>query len=461
MLKTQHNSANIEELAYRKVTLRCVPLLFICFVFNYIDRTNIGFAQLKMSSDLGISNVQYGFGASIFFVSYSLFAVPSNLLMAKIGARKLISSCLFLWGIVAAATMFIHTAPQFYALRFLLGIVESGFFPGIIYYFTKWYPSDRRASATGIFQSATVVAGVLSGVLSGALITYMNGYWGLRGWQWMLLVEGLPSAFMGIAVWFYLEDQPKDAKWLSDSEKQLILDALAKDTASLAGHHTLGKALKEWRVYLLGLIFFLAVIGTYVLAFWQPLIIKGFGVSSIMMIGLYSTIPALAAVAAKIGIGHHSDARGELRWHFAIPAFIGAIGLLLMPFFSYNPLLGIACLTLATAGVHGCIPVFWSVPGLYLSGTAAAGGIALISTMGNLAGAVGPVALGFIKSTTGSFNDGMYIMSALLILGALLVLGTVSAKQRVPAEQEASILSTIPESPDSVTAGDDGTVLNK
>jgi MFS family permease len=394
-----------------------------------MDRTNIGFAQLKMSSDLGINSVQYGLGASIFFVSYSLFAVPSNLLMARIGARKLIFGCLVLWGLIAAGTMFIHTATQFYAIRFLLGVVESGFFPGVIYYFTRWYPSDRRANATGIFQSATVVAGIVSGILSGTLMTYMDGYRGLHGWQWMFLLEGLPSIVVGIIVFFYLDDQPSDAKWLSDSERILILTALANDTAAVSGRLTFGQALRDWKVYLLGLIFFLAVIGTYVLAFWQPAMIKGFGISSIMMIGLYSTIPAIAAVIAKIWIGRHSDSKGELGWHFAIPAFAGASGMLLMPFFPHNPLVGIACLTLATAGVHGCIPVFWSVPGLYLSGTAAAGGIALISTIGNIAGVVGPAFLGFVKRATGSFNDGLYVMGALLIFGGLLVLALVPGKR--------------------------------
>jgi MFS family permease len=399
-----------------------------------MDRINIGFAQLQMGHDLGITNVQYGFGAGIFFVSYSLFAVPSNLLMAKIGARRLIFGCLLLWGLIAAATMFIHTATQFYTVRFLLGVVESGFFPGVIYYFTKWYPSDRRANATGIFQSATVVAGIVSGILSGALMTYMNGYLGLHGWQWMFLLEGLPSAVMGIVIFYYLDDEPNDAKWLSEAEKSLILNALERDATSLSGRRTLSHALQDWRVYLLGLIFFLAVIGTYVLAFWQPAMIKSFGVSSIMKIGLYSTIPAIAAVIAKIWIGRHSDSKKELGWHFAIPAFAGAAGMLLIPIFPHNPLLGIAALTLATAGVHGCIPVFWSVPGLYLSGTAAAGGIALISTIGNTAGVVGPIFLGFVKSATGSFNDGMYVMSALLILGALLVLALVSKHAKIPAQ---------------------------
>ena len=426
-----------EEPVFRKITLRCAPFLFLCFVFNYMDRTNIGFAQLQIKGDLGFSDVAYGIGAGIFFVSYSLFAVPSNLLMTRIGARKVLSGSLILWGLTSAATMFIHTPRQFYAIRFLLGAVESGFFPGIIFYFTQWYPSYRRANVTGVFQSATVVAGILSGVLSGALMTYLNGYWGLRGWQWMFVVEGLPAAIMGIILLFYLDDRPSDAKWLSDTEKKLVLDALRNDPAAAGGHQTLGKALLDWRTYVLGVIFFFAVTGTYVLAFWQPTMIKELGVSSIMMIGLYTTIPSIAAVVSKIWIGYDSDKKKELRWHFAIPALAGAFGMVLMPLFPHSPLLGIACLTLATAGVHGCIPVFWSVPGLYLSGTAAAGGIALITTMGNMGGAVGTPALGFIKARTGSFTDGMLLMAACLVFAAVLVVAMVSAKKKKAAQSAA------------------------
>jgi MFS family permease len=319
----------------------------------------------------------------------------------------------------------------------LLGVFEAGFFPGVIYCFTKWYPSDRRAAATGIFQSASVVAGIVSGILSGALMTYMDGYMGMSGWQWMFLLEGLPSMIMGGLVFFILQDEPRDAAWLSDEEKRVIMAGLERD-ASTAGHRALAYALKSWRTYFLGLIFFLAVIGTYVLAFWQPTMIKGFGVSSVMTIGIYSAIPAIAAVVAKIWIGRHSDSSKELRWHFAVPALAGSMGLLLIPLFPHSPLMGIACLTLATAGVHGCIPVFWSIPGLYMSGTAAAGGIALISMMGNTAGVVGPALLGIVKSATGSFNSGLYALAALVAMGAFLVLILVSPKGRGRAPHSSS-----------------------
>jgi len=422
---------------YRKITLRFVPLLFICYVLNYMDRTNIGFAQLQMKGDLGLSDVAYGLGAGMFFVSYSAFALPSNLLLTKIGARKMIFGSLFGWGLTSSATMFIHSPMQFYALRFLLGVFEAGFFPGIIYYFGEWYPSDRRASVIGIFTSATVVAGVASGLLSGSIMTYLNGFSGLQGWQWMFLIEGIPSAVIGIGVYFYLDNKPQEVKWLSDAEKKALLNALKDDPVVGSTNRTLGRALSDWRVYLLGVIYFLAVFDTFVLAFWQPAMIKAFGVSSLMAIGIYSTIPPIAAIIAKVYVGYHSDLKKELRWHFAIPAFLGAIGFSSMTLLSHNPLWGIACLTLATAGVHGCMPIIWAAPGQYLSGTGAAAGIAVISTMGTTSGAVGPALLGLIRTATGSFSLGMYVLSAILSLAAILMLVLVKKRNRVPAAENS------------------------
>lgn len=423
---------------YRKITLRFVPLLFICYVLNYMDRTNIGFAQLQMKGDLGLSDVAYGLGAGMFFISYSVFALPSNLLLTKIGARKTIFGSLLGWGLTSSATMFIHGPSQFYALRFLLGIVEAGFFPGIIYYFGEWFPSDRRASVIGIFTSATVVAGITSGLLSGSIMTYLNGFSGLRGWQWMFLIEGLPSAVLGVGVYFYLDNKPQEAKWLSNAEKRALLTALKEDPSASSTNRTLGQALGDWRVYLLGVIYFLAVFDTFVLAFWQPAMIKAFGVSSVMAIGIYSTIPPIAAVIAKVYVGYHSDLKKELRWHFAIPAFLGAIGFSLTTLLPHNPLWGIGCLTLATAGVHGCIPIIWAAPGQYLSGTGAAAGIAVISTMGTMSGAVGPALLGVIRSTTGGFSYGMYALSTILSIAAILMLLLVHKRDRRPVVENSA-----------------------
>lgn len=412
--------------AYRKVTWRLSSLLFLGYVLNYLDRTNIGFAQLQMENDLRFSAAAYGLGAGLFFVSYVLFSVPSNLLLSRTGARRTIFGCLFTWGLISSATMLIRTPMEFYIARFLLGVAEAGFYPGAVFYITTWYPSDRRAGVFGIFTSAAVVAGVVAGVVSGALMTYLNGYCGLRGWQWLFLIEGLPSIALGIVVYFSLHDVPKTAKWLSDAEKEIIVDALKKDEVASTGDQTLAESLKNWRIYLLGFIYFVVLFQTYALAFWQPSIIRGFGVPSLVTIGLYSTIPPFVAIFAKLWVGYDSDARRELRWHFVIPAFASAIGLFLTPLFPHSPILGIMCLALATAGVHGCVPVFWSIPGMFLTGTAAAASIALISAMGNVAGFAGPSLLGVIKSATGGFALSLYIMGGLIALGGVLMLGVVS-----------------------------------
>ncbi|HEY1501166.1 MAG TPA: MFS transporter [Acidobacteriaceae bacterium] len=424
------SKSSVVDSVYRRVTWRLSSLLFLGYLLNYLDRTNVGFAKLQMENDLRFSAAAYGLGAGLFFVSYVLFSVPSNLLLSKVGARRTICVCLLTWGLISSATMLVRTPIEFYIARFLLGVAEAGFYPGAIFYITTWYPSGRRANVFGIFTSAAVVAGVVAGVVSGSLMTYLNGYCGLRGWQWLFLIEGLPSVALGIVVYFSLHDEPKTARWLSDAEKKIIVDALMKDQVASRGDHTLAASLMNWRVYLLGLIYFVVLFQTYALAFWQPSIIRGFGVPNLVVIGLYSAIPPLVAVFAKLWVGYDSDARKELRWHFVIPAFASAIGLFLTPLFPHSPILGIMCLALATAGVHGCVPVFWSIPGIYLTGTAAAASIALISAIGNIAGFAGPSLLGVIKSTTGGFALSLYIMGGLIALGGLLMLGVVSKEKQ-------------------------------
>jgi MFS family permease len=427
-----------ENALYRRITWRFVPLLFLCYVFNYMDRTNIGFAQLQMKGDLGFSDVAYGVGAGMLFVSYTLFGLPSNLLMTKVGARKTIFGCLLGWGLCSMSTMFVRTIHQFYVIRFLVGAFEAGFFPGVIFYLGHWFPVHRRGRVIGMFMSATVVAGVMSGLLSGALMSFLGGLHGLRGWQWLFLIEGLPSVILGIVLYFYLENEPEEAKWLTDIDKKFIADALARDLAGASHRHTLLQVLRYWRLYLLGVIFFFPITATYVLAFWQPLLIRDFGVHNLIAISLYTTIPAIAAVVAKIWVPYLSDQKAERRWHYSASVLVGALGLYLTTVWPHSPLLGIIFLALATAGVHASIPVFWAVPGQYLTGTAAASGIAIISMIGTLGGIVGPPALGFIKSATGSYRDGMYLQSALLVLGALLMLATVSDPPELASHDKSS-----------------------
>lgn len=411
---------------FRRVTRRFVPLLFVSYVFNYMDRTNIGFAQLQMKSDLGLSDVAYGIGASMLFVSYTLCGLPCNLVLARIGVRWTMLGCLVGLGLTSALTLFVRTRNEFYVCRFLLGAFEGGFLPGIIFFFGKWFPSQRRARVIGLFMSATVVSGVVSGFASGAILNWLSGWAGLRGWQWLFVMEGLPSVFLGVAAFFLLDDEPRRAKWLSEPDKALIADALADDAAAAPKHSTIGQALRDGRVYLFGLVFFLVITVAYVLAFWQPRLIKDFKISNVMAIGVLSTIPSLAAVVAKIWVPLHSDKVGERRWHFAVSALAGAAGLALLVHFSYSPLTGIVCLVLATAGAHGCIPVFWAVPGDYLKGDAAATGIAVISMMGTIGGIVGPPMLGYIHTLTGSFAYGMYAQSGFLAASAALMMVAIA-----------------------------------
>ena len=394
-----------------------------------------------MKSDLGLSDVAYGVGASMFFVSYAIFQLPSNLIMAAVGARKTIVVSTVSWGLISAGTMFIHTPHQFYFARFALGVVEAGFFPGVVFYFTKWYPAYRRAKVTGIFLSAAVVSGIVSGLLSGSIMTYLNRYRGLQGWQWMLLLEGLPAIFVGIITYFRLDDGPESAKWLSEQEKQIVLETLAREEAQ---NVDLKKTLFDWRVYLLGLLYFLGAIETFILAFWQPTMIKAFGVSSLMSIGLLSTIPAVAAVIAKIVAGHHSDLKKELRWHYAVPAIMGAVAFTALNFFPHNLLGGIVSLTLAFAGAHATIPIVFAAPGRYWSEKAAAGAIAIISSIGTLSGAVGPSVIGVLKTHTGGFAVGNYMQSALLVLGAVLMLTLISKPTNVSHTSEETEPVAIP-----------------
>jgi len=418
----------VYDAIYRKITIRLIGILFLCYVFNYLDRTNVGFAQLQIKGDLGFSDYAYGLGASIFFISYALFQLPANLIMDRIGARRTIFASAFGWGLVSASTMFVHTPVQFYVARFTLGIVEAGFFPGTIYYLTKWFPSHRRATVYAFFVSGTVVSAIVSGIVSGAAMTYMNGLFGLRGWQWMFLVEGLPSVVLGIVIYFYLDDQPADAKWLTPAEKKIVLDALANDRNVSKKPYRLMDVMLDWRVYLLGMLYFFGSFETFILAFWQPTIIKSYGVSSTMTIGLLSTIPAIIAVAGKIMVGKSSDKFKEFRWHYSLSALASAAGFLLMPVFPHSPWWGIFCLTLAYGGAHATMPIIYATPGMYWSGTSAAAAIAIINAMGTVAGAIGPAMVGKIMDLTGSFAYSYMIQSVLLVIGSVMILTLVSKK---------------------------------
>ncbi|WP_225768670.1 MFS transporter [Inquilinus sp. Marseille-Q2685] len=413
----------IEKRVYRKVFWRIVPFLMLCYVIAYLDRVNVGFAKLQMSQDLGFSEAVFGLGAGIFFVGYFLFEVPSNVILHRVGARVWIARIMITWGIVSAAFMFVPSAPWFYALRFLLGLAEAGFYPGIILYLTYWYPSHRRAKIIAVFMAAIPVSGIFGNPLSGWIMDAFHETHGLAGWQWMFLIEAIPAVLIGLAVLLVLDNSVRDAKWLTDEEKAVIEREIAADAKGKDSPASLGAVFRDGRVWLSCFIYFAFVSGQYGLTFWMPTLVKATGVTGNLNIGLISAIPFLCAVVAMILFGQSADRRRERRWHLVIPAAMGAVGFVVAATAS-DTAVAIAFLSLAAAGVLTCAPLFWSLPTAFLHGAAAAAGIAMINSIGNLAGFVSPYAIGLLKDLTGSTEFGMYMLAVMLVLGAAAVLTT-------------------------------------
>jgi sugar phosphate permease len=403
---------------YRKLNWRLLPFLLLGYTFAYLDRVNIGFAKLQMQSDLGFSDAVYGLGAGIFFLGYVMFEVPSNLLLPKIGARKTLSRIMILWGLTSAAMLFVRSEPMFYTMRFLLGVFEAGFAPGMIFYLTYWYGRSRMAQVMAIVMLAGPIGGMFGGPLSTWIMTSFSGAHGLDGWQWMFLVEGLPCALFGVLALFVLDDSPANARWLSADEKRLLASEL--DTAG--PHHSFRQVAKDPHVYLLALPYFCMICGIYAVSFWLPSIIKAAGVADTMQIGLYSSIPYAAAALVMTLLGRSSDRRGERRFHSAIPALIGSAALALATVFGGDLTLSLTCMTIATAMMWAAYTVFWAMPSDYLKGDAASGGIALINTIGLTGGFLSPTIIGWAQGATGSLHAGLYVMVALLAIGAVVLL---------------------------------------
>jgi ACS family tartrate transporter-like MFS transporter len=406
----------------KKVTLRLIPLLFALYIIAYLDRVNVGFAALQMNQDLGLSSTSYGIGSGVFFLGYFLFEIPSNLILERIGARVWIARIVITWGIIAAAMMFVKTPLSFYLLRFLLGIAEAGFFPGIILYLTYWFPAIQRAKTVALFMTATAIAGVVGGPVSGLLLT-LHGIMGLAGWQWLFLLEGLPAIFLGFVVLSYLYDRPEQAEWLEPEELLWLQERLHLEYEHKTRHksYTLLQALVNPKVWLLSLIYFTLVISLYGISFWLPQIIKGFSGLSNLWVGFISGIPYLVGAIGMIFIGNHSDHTRERYAHVAIPACIGAFGLVLSAYF-HDSVTALAALSLAALGIWGALGPFWALPTAFLSGTAAAGSYALINSVGNLGGFVGPYVIGTFKDANNSFTNGLLVLAAVLLVGGILTL---------------------------------------
>ena len=409
------------DAVYRKVAVRLIPLLFLCYIAAYLDRVNVGFAKLQMQQALQLSESVYGFGAGIFFVGYFIFEIPSNVLLHKVGAGRWIARIMVTWAVLSAATMFVNSAMSFYVVRFLLGAAEAGFFPGIILYLTYWFPAARRGRATSLFLTAVAVAGIVGGPASGWILHSLDGACRLRGWQWLFLLEALPSLLQGVLAWFFLEDRVKHAQWLTPAERELVARDIAAEESTKADGG-LGSVLSDGKVWLLALVYFAIVSGLYGVSFWLPSIIKAMGVSDPLQVGFISMIPWAFGIVAMVMMARSADLRQEYRWHTAVSCIAGAAGLLVSVAFHADVMLSMAGLTLCTMGIMAALPIFWSNPTAILGGTAAAMGIAFINSVGNLAGFAIPWIIGLIKDATHSTDHGLHLLAALMVLGAIAVL---------------------------------------
>lgn len=430
-VEARAGSGEGDQALYRKVSWRIVPLLLVCYIVAYLDRINIGYAQLQMKQTLTFSDAVYGLGAGIFFLGYFLFEVPSNVMLEKIGARKTLLRIMFCWGIVAAGMMFVSTPTQFYVLRFMLGVFEAGFFPGMILYLTYWYPSARRGQLIATLMCATTLAGVVAGPLSGGIMKYFDGVNGWHGWQWLFLVQGLPASVLGIVAFFYLQDTPAKAHWLTASEKARLGDNLAHEVGLVQGasHTGMGQLLRDPKVYALSLVYFLLLGATYTMVFWLPTLIKALGVNDMLTIGLYAAIPNAIGVVGMILVGRSSDRRKERRWHFFGCVALAALGLFLSTRVQGQLVPTLMALSLATVGISSATPLFFTIVSEYLSKASAAVGIALISSLGNLGAAVSPSITGLITARTGNPVYSMYLVVTLYVVTGLLLLWVVRARR--------------------------------
>jgi MFS transporter, ACS family, tartrate transporter len=414
----------LEPIVIAKVTRRLVPLLVACFLAAFLDRVNVSFAALTMNRDLGLSTSAYAFGAGIFFLTYFVFEIPSNLLLERFGARLWIARIMFTWGILSAANAFVAGATSLYVVRALLGAAEAGFFPGIIFYLTLWFPEVYRARIVGRFMTALPLATVIGSPVSGALLG-LDGVGGLAGWQWLFIAEALPSLVLSVVVWRWLTDRPESAAWLDEAERRWLVSRLERERRARERRRqfTVAQALADPNVLVLSAVYFGLVAGNYGVTFFVPQIVKAFGFSNLQT-GFVAAIPYAVGALAMLGWARRSDSAGERRIHTALPLVVTALGLGAAAA-GGGATATIAAFGVATAGIYAAFPVFWTLPTAFLSGAAAAGGIALINSIGNLSGFVGPYAMGWFKDATGSYTIGLLVLAALAVASAALVLAAV------------------------------------
>lgn len=417
----------VRKSAYRKIAFRLMPFLMLCYFCAYLDRVNVGFAKLQMMSDLQFSEAVYGLGAGIFFIGYFLCEVPSNIVLHKVGARRWIARIMITWGILSGCFAFVQTEWQFYTLRFLLGVAEAGLAPGLLLYLTYWFPSYRRARMTVLWFIAIPISGMIGGPLSGLIMDRMSGVHGWFGWQWMFVIEAIPTVLVGLLVLAVLKDSVQEANWLTQDEKNLVKQELAQDNQHKEGHASVKEFIADKRLWLLAGIYFCVVMGQYAITFWLPTLIRNSGISDNWHIGLLTSLPYMCAIVVMILAGRSGDHFQERRWHLIIPMCAGAIALTFATLFASNLTFSLICLCIAASGVLTASSLFWMLPTNFLGGVSAAAGIAAVNSFANLAGFCSPYLIGWVTTNTGSNAIGMFLITAVLIFGASLVL-------RIPAK---------------------------
>ena len=424
-------AAETQELSVvtlRKITWRLIPFLFVLYVIAWLDRVNVGFAGLQMNADLGFSSTVFGLGSGIFFLGYCLFEIPSNIILERVGARLWISRIMVTWGLISAALMFVRTPAAFYLLRFLLGVAEAGFFPGVIYYLSLWYPAAHRARAIAAFMSAVPVSGLIGGPLSGALLE-LDGLHGLAGWQWLFLMEGLPAVILGISVLFYLKDRPETTQWLTPAERDWLVETLAAERKACVLRPNIRVALTDLTVWKLGFIFLPVAAGFYGYSFWAPLVIKSLTGLSNFKVGLVLGAISAVTIVGMLLNGYHSDRTGERAIHTAAPLFVMGVGLIGSALL-HQPVLAIIALALVPLGHCASYGPFWSTPTQFLTGQAAAAGIALVTVIANVGSFAGPTLIGVLKAKTGTHTAAFALLGGLALIAALLALKLGPAQSR-------------------------------
>jgi ACS family tartrate transporter-like MFS transporter len=411
---------DLQPRTMRKVAARLIPVLLVLYVIAYLDRVNVTFAQDKLQEDLGFSGAVYGFGAGVFFIGYFFLEVPSNLALHKFGARKWMARIMITWGVISACTALVQGPLSFYVVRFLLGVAEAGFFPGMILYLSYWFPARERAKAVGFFMSAIAISYAIGAPISGGIMSVFDGVAGLRDWQWLFIIEAAPAVLAGLFVLSYLDDSPNDATWLADDEKRWLARRLeGEERARLhAERHTVGQALKDRRVLTFGLLYFCMVVNVYGLSFWVGEIVGNISGLSDVGKGFVTAIPYTVAIVGLIVISRRSDRTGDRKGNIALCLLVAAIAFAISTMVS--PVAAVGALAVGLFFLLGAHPVFWTMPAALLSGSAAAAGIALINSIGNIGGFVGPYLVGLLEDATGSTDGGLLALAAILVCGSVL-----------------------------------------